>query len=219
VVGPDNETHDVRHLFVCDGSAVPGPLGVNPQMTIMALSERAAEHVGRRAEEAAARAAAGRRSAQPADPQRGSRDERRLAFAEVMAGTLTWPSGDETPVEVRVRAELPLPVRLCDLGVDLRVAGTLDVPPIAREVRCEGRLAIRPLRLRQTLLYDLTFDADGAWRLVGEKHVAPWRAARGLTTLHVRLLAPDGTEAAKGVMRFDVRSIPTWAASWRIAGP
>ncbi|HEY8430052.1 MAG TPA: GMC family oxidoreductase, partial [Sandaracinaceae bacterium] len=36
VIGPSHEAHDVPGLFVVDGSAVPGPLGVNPQVTIMA---------------------------------------------------------------------------------------------------------------------------------------------------------------------------------------
>jgi choline dehydrogenase-like flavoprotein len=48
VVGPTHETHDVRSLFVCDGSALPGSPGVNPQLTIMALSLRAAGFVEQR---------------------------------------------------------------------------------------------------------------------------------------------------------------------------
>jgi choline dehydrogenase-like flavoprotein len=47
-VGPDHEAHDVAGLYVCDGSAVPSSLGVNPQMTIMALALRAAEIVDAR---------------------------------------------------------------------------------------------------------------------------------------------------------------------------
>lgn len=42
VVGLDHEVHDVPGLFVVDGSTVPGPLGVNPQLTIMAMATRAA---------------------------------------------------------------------------------------------------------------------------------------------------------------------------------
>ncbi|MBS1151056.1 MAG: hypothetical protein H6Q89_2754 [Myxococcaceae bacterium] len=48
VVDPNHETHDVHNLFICDGSAMPGSLGVNPQLTIMAMSLRAAEVVDRR---------------------------------------------------------------------------------------------------------------------------------------------------------------------------
>jgi choline dehydrogenase-like flavoprotein len=48
VLGPDFEAHEVERLFVADGSAVPGPLGVNPQMTIMAMALRAAEIIDHR---------------------------------------------------------------------------------------------------------------------------------------------------------------------------
>jgi choline dehydrogenase-like flavoprotein len=48
VLGPDFETHEVERLFVADGSAVPSPLGVNPQMTIMSMGLRAAEIIDRR---------------------------------------------------------------------------------------------------------------------------------------------------------------------------
>jgi choline dehydrogenase-like flavoprotein len=42
VVGLDHECHDVPGLFVVDGSTVPGPTAVNPQLTIMAMADRAA---------------------------------------------------------------------------------------------------------------------------------------------------------------------------------
>jgi choline dehydrogenase-like flavoprotein len=45
VVGPDHEAHEVDRLYVVDGSAVPSSLGVNPQVTIMALATRAAEKI------------------------------------------------------------------------------------------------------------------------------------------------------------------------------
>jgi choline dehydrogenase-like flavoprotein len=43
VLSPDHEVNGVAALYVADGSAVPTPLGVNPQMTIMAMALRAAE--------------------------------------------------------------------------------------------------------------------------------------------------------------------------------
>jgi choline dehydrogenase-like flavoprotein len=47
-LGPDHEAHDVAGLYVCDGSAVPSSLGVNPQVTIMAMALRAAEIIDSR---------------------------------------------------------------------------------------------------------------------------------------------------------------------------
>jgi choline dehydrogenase-like flavoprotein len=45
VVDLDHQAHDVPGLFVVDGSTVPGPLGVNPQVTIMAMATRAADRI------------------------------------------------------------------------------------------------------------------------------------------------------------------------------
>ena len=45
VVGPDHQVHDCAGLYVVDGAAVPTSLGVNPQITIMALATRAAEKI------------------------------------------------------------------------------------------------------------------------------------------------------------------------------
>lgn len=44
-VGPDQQAHDVEGLYVCDGSVMPSSLGVNPQITIMAMSLKAAEQI------------------------------------------------------------------------------------------------------------------------------------------------------------------------------
>ena len=48
VVSLDHEAHDLPGLFIVDGSTVPGPLGVNPQLTIMAMATRAAEKIADR---------------------------------------------------------------------------------------------------------------------------------------------------------------------------
>jgi choline dehydrogenase-like flavoprotein len=45
VVGPDHECHQVGGLYVMDGSAIPSSLGVNPQLTIMAMALRASERL------------------------------------------------------------------------------------------------------------------------------------------------------------------------------
>jgi choline dehydrogenase-like flavoprotein len=45
VVDTDHECHDVPGLFLVDGSVLPGPPSVNPQLTIMALAARAADRI------------------------------------------------------------------------------------------------------------------------------------------------------------------------------
>ena len=45
MVGLDHQCHDVPGLFIVDGSTVRGPLGVNPQLTIMAVAARAADQI------------------------------------------------------------------------------------------------------------------------------------------------------------------------------
>ncbi len=44
-VGLDQQAHDTERLYVCDGSVMPSSLGVNPQLTIMAMALRSAEHI------------------------------------------------------------------------------------------------------------------------------------------------------------------------------
>lgn len=48
VVDTNHETHDIKNFHIVDGSTVPGPLGVNPQITIMAMATRAAEKIHER---------------------------------------------------------------------------------------------------------------------------------------------------------------------------
>jgi choline dehydrogenase-like flavoprotein len=45
VLDGDNAVHGTTGLYVCDGSAVPTALGVNPQLTIMALATRLADRL------------------------------------------------------------------------------------------------------------------------------------------------------------------------------
>jgi choline dehydrogenase-like flavoprotein len=48
VIDGNCEVHGVKNLFVCDGSTFPAASGVNPMLTIMAISHRAAQHLKER---------------------------------------------------------------------------------------------------------------------------------------------------------------------------
>ena len=45
VVDAQNRVFGYRNLYVCDGSAISANLGVNPSLTICALSERAMSYI------------------------------------------------------------------------------------------------------------------------------------------------------------------------------
>ena len=47
VLDADGRVHGTEGVHVCDGGAIPSSLGVNPQITIMALATRMAEHLCR----------------------------------------------------------------------------------------------------------------------------------------------------------------------------
>jgi len=48
VVGPDGQTFDVPGLYIADASVMPGTIGVNPQVTIMALARLVAQKLADR---------------------------------------------------------------------------------------------------------------------------------------------------------------------------
>lgn len=209
VIGPGHEAHEVPGLFVSDGSAVPGPLGVNPQVTIMAFAERAAEHVARRVE----RAEGAARVAVPA---------RRIEFAETMAGTCVLEGEDGRAIAARFRvgayAEPDVVGSLRDRGGTLRLAGRIDIEGLATAQPCAGTLEVRPLRSRATLVYDLDMrdDEGRPLHLHGEKHVRLGDALGGMTTLHTEVRRDDGEILARGVLRFDVRDLRPFLASFRV---
>lgn len=210
VVGPNHETHDVGGLFICDGSAVSGPLGVNPQVTIMAFSERAARFVERDIERAPTEA----RRVSPAA----------IEFAETMSGKLTFTDdGREADVSFTVRVSAPdaeLARRgLGELGgARLDLAGTLTLDGVASSVPCEGKLQMRPRKNRGTLVYELDFVGDDgeARRLYGQKHVGLSTALTGMVTLYTEVANAAGEPLAKGIMRFAWSDLPAFLQTWRI---
>ena len=207
VIDGTQECHDVPHLFVCDGAALTGPLGVNPQLTIMAMSERAASHVERRIENA-----------------RGSRStvHATVSFTETMAGEFELADGPEAgqmrEIAFHVEAKLPVTDGIEHGGCLMELTGKLNFDGICTGAACAGTLQLRPLERQGTVTYDLEFTADDGrvLRLFGQKHVASLDVLHGMTRLHTTVHDEDGNLAAAGLMRFDLRDLPSFAAGWRV---
>jgi hypothetical protein len=215
VVGNTNETHDVPGLFIADGSTINGPLGVNPQVTIMAMSERAATFVGRAIEDgsSATRRAPRPRAAPPA-----------VEFTETMSGTCTFVGAtDPTDVAFTVRCfaptKKPLFGRLLDAeGGCLQLDGSTTIPGVATAQPCVGTLRMHPKKRIGTLVYDLDFAGDDgvAYHLHGQKSVSPATVLKGMTTLRTEIARVDtGVPVATGTLRFWMKDFLPWLATFR----
>ncbi|WP_341999481.1 GMC family oxidoreductase [Microbacterium sp. LWH7-1.2] len=94
VVDSWGESFGHAGLFVVDGSAVPGPVGPNPSLTIAAMADRALEHALEKPKPRRRRAAADAAPAPvveaPADPVAG----RGMEFTEKMKGHLALGETD-----------------------------------------------------------------------------------------------------------------------------
>lgn len=209
VIGPTNESFDVAGLFVVDGSAIPGPLGVNPQVTIMAVSERAAQFVERRIEEGSR-------------PVRARTNGKSPRFDETMSGMCQLEDGGAVEVSFTVRAtgDVSLKKALKKRGASTwNLDGTMTIDGVAKEQPCEGTLVMSPLQRRATLVYDLSFrDDEGAeCTLHGEKHTGLMHPLRGMTTLYTELRR-QGALLGRGVLTFDLADLKPWLASFAVGG-
>jgi choline dehydrogenase-like flavoprotein len=193
-VGPDGEAHDVDGLYVSDGSIVPSSLGVNPQLTIMALSLRNAERLD---------ATLSRRQARVRPTVEGTG----LAFAETMSGTFHLVSA---PHEKRPFS-FSLSARSRSAG---HFARTREVQ-IAGEVLMEGFGAACPLigtlemdvLLKRRIAYDFAFTADDgrSYRFTGHKSIRLRALQRSMTVLPGRILADAGRAMAHAEVSFDLQ--------------
>ncbi len=217
VVGPTNETHDVAGLFIVDGSTINGPLGVNPQVTIMAMSERAAAFVERSLERPTGRDAA------PATTKASSLPA--FEFTETMSGRCTFlGTSREAATAFTVRCQTEdagrMFRRLFDAeGGVLELVGTTIIDGFVTRRTCTGTLAMHPRKRRGTLVYDLDFEADDglAYHLHGEKDVALSSVLSGMTTLATEIArASDGVPVARGTLRFALTDLVPWLATFRL---
>ncbi len=234
VVSQSHELHDIARLYVCDGSAVPGPLGVNPQITIMALSERAAERIEARLHEGGrvtyVADTAALRPPSTCTPQPCARAETRregrgsnLRFEETMSGVCHALTRDRSArrVVLRVRAETCLETLLSDLRAEggvFRLEGSLDVEGLTRASTCRGTLTLSPRTRERALVYALQFETEQGepYTLYGEKRLDRGNLLAAMTTLYTEICRGEpGAPVMRGILRFPLRELGPWLRSFR----
>ena len=197
-VGPDGEAHDTEGLFVADGSAIPSSLGVNPQLTIMALALRTAEAVDARLDDL------GRSAKAAAIP---AAEGRAFTFRETMSGTCRFAASPD-----RERAiTFTVTARSARLGEFLKrrvvaIEGTIDVEGVAAGRPIAGTLGMDVLLTRR-IPYDFTFTGDdgAAYRFTGEKNVRVTALLETMSRLPAALLDEAGETVADAELCFDLR--------------
>lgn len=232
VVGPEHETHDVPGLFVVDGSSVPGPLGANPMMTIMAFAERASGFVVRRVEKVTRQYATTTHKA-PEPASSPSIEPPRIEFFENMAGEVDRFDANTGALIGNVRVTFDIrPVWdidwpearrrghiLCSLTGRLTIDGIHAGELTTTATPCRGTIKISPQRMRETLVYDLDGETDQGLAITihGAKHQDMLHPTRGLSTLYTDVHVRD-TRAliGRGILRFDISEWRPWLETWRI---
>ncbi|MEP7119683.1 MAG: GMC family oxidoreductase [Byssovorax sp.] len=198
-VGPDGEVHDTEGLFVADGSAIPSSLGVNPQLTIMALALRTAERVDARLDDLS-------RSLAPAAIP-FTAPGHAFTFRETMSGTCRLASDPdrERTIVFTVTARSPR-IGAFLAHREVAIEGTIQVEGLATDQPLTGTLGLDVLFTRQ-IAYDFTFNGDdgAAYRFTGEKNVRVTAFLETMSHLPAVLLDARGETVADATLRFDLR--------------
>lgn len=208
VVGPDGEAHDVDGLFVVDGSAVPSSLGVNPQMTIMALALRSAEALDARLDKLSAK------------PRHGNAfPSRRLAFGETMSGTVTTKAEPEKkkPFSITLHARSRSFLDFARKR-EVVIRGELMAEGYGAKCPLTGTLGMDVIRTGR-LPYDFTFTADDGrvYRFVGEKKVKLRELRHTMTWLPGDILDDTGAVVGSAEVTFDLeRDLFDFLRSFRL---
>jgi choline dehydrogenase-like flavoprotein len=136
VASTDGELHDVKGVWIGDGSACPTSLGANPMITIMALAERTAERMA-------------------AVPQQGAAAWQPGNLVRGMAGLMASPA-----IIFREMAGLMInPFRVFSLGERLPCCGAADGQPAGQPAARPGlpmyshiiELTAKPGRAREVV--------------------------------------------------------------------
>jgi hypothetical protein len=206
-VTPDGRAHDVEGLWVADGSVIPSSLGVNPQMTIMALALRTAEALDARL-----------------DATRSAEQSNALAltFAETMSGTFRLASSPDVarPISFSLRARAKS-LRAFAGTREVAITGEVTADCFGASCPLEGTLGMDVLLTRR-LPYDFAFTADDGrrYRFVGEKRVKLGALKRSMTWLPAKILDDGRAEIATAEVTFDLsRDLVKFLRSFSLHAP
>lgn len=212
-VGPTGEAHDVEGLFVTDGSAIPSSLGVNPQMTIMALALRSAEALDARL---------ARPSASLPTHSNGARDPMNaphLEFQETMSGVWRRDGAKaDRPFTFRLAARSE-PLGRFARRREVHITGTVDAETLATAQPLEGTLGLDLLRTG-TLPYAFSFTGDDGerYRFAGEKVVKLRSLLDSMTRLPGVIHDAEGNRLGEATVHFNLKGdLLSFLRSWRLA--
>ena len=204
---------------------MPSSLGVNPQMTIMAIALRAAEAVDARLDDLAS-ASSGpisntRLRSTPDNSGNGEggegsgsgsgsgsgRGKKAFAFAETMTGHCWLVSNPERarPMQFRLSARSAEMKRFLGRR-EVAIEGTIDVEGLATNQPLTGTLGMDVLLTRK-LPYDFTFTGDdgGKYRFVGEKNVRALALLDTMSRLPGEIRDEAGEVVARATLFFDLK--------------
>lgn len=134
-----------------------------------------------------------------------------LSFVETMSGTVRGEDGVSHPISFDVSAA-------GRGGGHFELRGVVSAPPWAPSATVEGTLTISPLK--PAITYHLHFTALDGRRLElnAQKTPSLLRPLGSMTWMPAVLQDADARLVARGEMRFDLKDVLVFAASW-LPGP
>lgn len=133
-----------------------------------------------------------------------------VSFVETMQGTVSDASGRAHAIDFDLKAEAASLRGFLKDGVT-KVSGLLHAEPWATEVPLTGTLRISASE--RCIEYRLE-TTDHQLFLDGRKDVNPLTLVRSMTLMPVSLRDASGKTLATGEMRFDLKDLTPFLASW-----
>jgi hypothetical protein len=141
---------------------------------------------------------------------------RETTFSEVMSGPARLrDEPGQRPLRLELDVTCPGLLLLWN-DTEATMTGRVSMAGVADDPEANGTMQIAPLR-RRRLRYQLAFRAiDGQlMRLDGWKSVSLLRPLRSMTRLPATLYAENGSVLGEAQLRFDLRDLPKFLASFR----